>query len=285
MSNHRSTCYYCKQQVLSRDVGRHMMKKHEADIFRERENVKAIHKEKYLREPIMFTIGEDPFYFCLADNSCIRRSDIALNHFKGKTDAHRDILLKLREKYPMDSSQPVGDAVVRREYLSDAETKTLQEFIIQVVLSDAIGFTKKDKAVFSKLGICVEEEKLKKDYPELFPEEKEEEEQKEEQEEEVKEEPIVEEEKPEEAQTPVLPPPKHITKEDLFKQLMTEKDIKNLSTSVLTGQSLEIPELKQYQKNPSFPRPSDLQLLTASRPSAPPPVRLITATKRQPKQV
>lgn len=86
-------------------------------------------------------------------------------------------------------------------------------------------------------------------------------------------------------ETPVLPPPEPITKEEVFNKIMTEKDIKELSTSISTGKIVEVPELKQFQKNPSFPKPSDLQLFTASKPYTPPPMKLITITKRPPKQV
>ena len=175
MPGHRTTCYYCKQSVLSRDIGLHIIKSHEADLFKEKINLKILHRDKYLTQPLLLSLGDEAFHFCFADNSCIRHSINADNHFKGKTDKHREAVLALREKYPQDGSVPVGEVVVRREYLSDTETKLLQDIFAQIVVADTIGFSKKDKALLLKLGISVEPDKIKEMYPQLYPDEEEEE--------------------------------------------------------------------------------------------------------------
>ena len=159
--------------VLSRDIGHHILRKHETDLFKDKDNVKTLYKDKYLKEPIILSVGTDAYHFCFADNSCIRRQDVALTHFQGKTDKHREALIKLREKYPLDGSVTQEP---QRQYLSEDETTSLQHIFAQVVVADTIGFSRKDKAVLTKLGIFVEPEKIKEMFPHLYPDEPEEEE-------------------------------------------------------------------------------------------------------------
>jgi hypothetical protein len=251
MSNHRSKCYYCKQLVLSRDIGHHILRKHEKDLFGDKDNVRTLYKDKYFKEPLLLSVGTDAYHFCLADNSCIRRQDVAHTHFQGKTDKHRDALVKLREKYPLDGSVP-KDVEVRREYLSEAETKILQDILAQVVVGDTIGFGKKDKAVFAKLGIFVETEKIKELYPHLFPEP---EEQEEEQEQEQYEEP---------------PPPLEVQEEE------EEKTIE-----VLDNKKIDIPLPPTPHYTPTLPKPRpDVYLPQPTRQQQFPSIKIIQTTKR-----
>jgi hypothetical protein len=263
MSNHRSKCYYCKQLVLSRDIGHHILRRHEKDLFGDKDNVKTLYKDKYFKEPILLSVGTDAFLFCFADSSCIRRQDVATNHFKGKADKHRERLLELREKYPLDGSAP-KDVEVRREYLSEDETKLLQDIFAQVVVADTVAFSRKDKALLSKLGIFIEKEKIKEMYPCFFPEPEEEENQEEQEDQEEEEHP------PEEEQYEEPPPPLEVQEEE------EEKTIE-----VLDKKKIDIPPPPLPHYTPTLPKPRpDVYLPQPTRQQQYPSIKIIQTTKR-----
>jgi hypothetical protein len=275
--------------VLNRIIGSHILKNHQSELLGEKSNLKALHNDKNFKKPLTFFIGDDAYYFCLADKSCIKKEILADNHFKGKADAHRDAILKLREEYPITGEQPDIQTPTQSasSFLTEKERKTLQDFLVQCVLSDDIGLSTKDKKIFEKLGCILDPEALKEMYPHLFEDKKDEETEEHEETEETLE---ALEAPPMETDEEVLPLtlPKPMTKEEVFHHIMTEKDIKALSTSITSGKTIEVPELKLFQNTSSFRRPTDLQLMAATRPHKDEaPMKLIqnTKQKRIPKQV
>jgi len=211
MSNHRSKCYYCKESILSRDLGRHIFRKHEAELFADKDNRKDLHRVKSLTDPIKLALGTDYFYWCLADNSCIRREVTANDHFKGKKELHKEAVMKLRDKYPAEGGTESAE-VKREPLLTSKELNEIQQEIVLLFQHqvdnkiDVYEFSKKSKASFKKLGINVEFEEIKAEYPHCFPEPEVEEEQ-EEQPEEQYEEPPPPPEETEESDEHLIPPP------------------------------------------------------------------------------
>jgi hypothetical protein len=245
---YRSICPYCKNSVLSRDIGAHILKNHEEAIFT-KDNLKSLHRDKYFKQPLEVFFDVDTYHICLADNSCIKKSILADKHFKGKADKHKEAILRLREKYPLVSASSETTATHSAPLLSSRETKTIQEsmgFLLAKIRdlerkaavdeADAYEFDKKQLMAFSKIGILVDDKSLQELYPDLF-------------ETPTVDEPVVEEEAPVlvEPEDDILSfvPEKKMTLQDVIRETFTEKDIKNLSTSVTSGQVVEIPELQQ----------------------------------------
>lgn len=249
MSNHRSICHYCKNSVLNRDVGAHILKNHQ-DILFTKDNLKSLHKDRYLKQPLEVFFDSDTYFFCLADNSCIKKSLLAEKHFKGKADRHKEVIMSLREKYPLVVDNSETKVTSSEPMLSLKEKKTLQECMALLISrvrelehktsveeDELFDFDKKVNLVFSKIGIVTDDKSLQELYPNLFVETKKESET------------IIDEEV-----TPLVEdeddilsyvPEKKMTLQDVISTTLTDKDVKNLSTSVTTGQSVVIPELQQ----------------------------------------
>lgn len=217
MPGHRTKCYYCKESVLSRDIGLHILKKHEAELFAEKSNREDLHRSKFLSEPMMLALGTEYFFFCFADNSCIRHKLNAQTHFKGKKEQHKETVMKLREKYPVEGGTESAPAP---PVLTQKEKDWLQQELIGLYQdqedpsSKDYGmwkFDKKSVVIFRKLGILADYDELRKEYPDVFKQDdKEEEEQEEYLEEQVEEPPLVSEETEESDNCLVTPPPPYI---------------------------------------------------------------------------
>jgi hypothetical protein len=229
-------------------MGLHILKNHESALFT-KDNLKSLHRDKYFKQPLEVFFDVDTYHICLADNSCIKKSLMAEKHFKGKADKHKEAILRLREKYPLVSTPSETNAAPSAPLLSSREIKTIQEsmgFLLAKIRdferkaaideADAYEFDKKQLMAFSKIGILVDDKSLQGLYPDLF-------------ESPTVDEPAVEEEAPvlvePEEDILFVAPVKKMTLNDVIRETFTEKDIKNLSTSVTTGQIVEIPELKQ----------------------------------------
>ena len=214
MPGHRSDCFFCKTSVLSNSLGLHILRKHEAELLT-KENLKlGLHKDKYLKEPLQLFVGDDTYFFCLADNSCIKKPIQAENHFKGKEALHREAVLKLREKYPLD-----GSAVVETKsepLLTKKELKEIQDeicLLFQHQVDNKIEvyeFSKKSKAYLRRLGISVDFDEITAEYPHCFPEPEEEEEEEPPAEEQYEEPPAPPEETEETEEHLPPPPPPYI---------------------------------------------------------------------------
>ena len=260
MPNHRQICPYCKTDVLNSIIGSHILRKHGSELFADTQNLKALHSDMNFRKPLLLHVtAEDSFYFCMADSSCIKKEPLADKHFKGRAEAHRQAILVLREKYPregpkVDADQTSDAPIVSAPLLDQKEKEAIQEMIMMVFAQGDIGFTRRVKSGFAKLGILTEEKGLKDLYPAHvhWREEEEEEEAA------VVEEPIVEEVVPEEPpapipepiqETPVLPTPPPVTQSTMTLPGMTveqtkkflemfppdSKDFQNVFKSVNSG--------------------------------------------------
>ena len=288
MSNHRQKCSFCKELVLSRTVGSHILKNHPDSLF-VNQNLKELHKDKNFSQPLELSLGDETTYhfFCLADNSCIRKEKLALEHFKGKKDIHREIILKLREKYPLSGDQP-DKPRPSAPLMTTKELKWLQDLIMDIVASkdENVVLTPHCRTAFIKLGLKTDEDDLKDLFPhhEHFGTHEDTQEAEEEaQETKEKEETPDPEEEPE--PLPLLLP-KPLTREEVFHKLMTPKDIKALTTSLVSGKTIEIPELQQFHKTTTILKPSDLEFAAARvQPQEQSSLKIITTTKRMPKQV
>jgi hypothetical protein len=128
-------------------------------------------------------IGDDTYFFCLADNSCIKKSIMADNHFKGKADAHKKAILELREKYPSDGQTPEAP-IVSAPVLSDKQKKYFQDFLMSCFASEdaEVQPDRRLKEIIKLLGFTADMDELKELYPdhEAFQPKKEEEEEEEE---------------------------------------------------------------------------------------------------------
>lgn len=233
---YRSECYFCHNSILSRDIGSHILKHHETALFDDY-NRSYLWYDTSLSKPLRLKMGTETYYFCFADNSCIRKEIIATEHFKGREEKHKEAVLKLREKYPRGNKETQPST---QPLLSDKERKAIQQDIASIVATlkalekkypdddTDYSFSKAALLGFSKLGIKVDEKSLTEMYPALFPEPEKEPEP----EPEVKEEDLL-----------PLYYEKPLTKEEVMKQMFSPEDIKNLKTSIVTGKEVSVPEL------------------------------------------
>ena len=249
MSNHRSDCPYCHNSVLSRDIGSHIFRFHEAEIFDTKNTFgvsnrrNKLYSDKYFNKPLLLTIGNNQYFVCLADRSFIKNETNALNHFKGKADKHKEGLLKLREKYPLDSTDS-PTATSTEPLLTEDVKKLIHEDLARIISSlrsyqkkypdddcNDTSFSKKSLRALSKIGLFVDDGSLKGLCPVLFDEP------------ESEKSSVVE----EESLLPLVTE-KPMTKEEMIKATFTEKDIDNLSKSLITGETQVIPELQQIKQ-------------------------------------
>lgn len=205
------------------------MRQHEAKIF-VGDTLKNLHRDKYLTRPLEIFFDDTNSFLCLADSTCIRKEELARQHFKKQSpDRHKEEILRLRKEYPL-GSEP-SEAVAGT--LLSSETTILQDWVAYVMTQcPDLVVDKKVKRVLDKLTISVEPEVLHERYPHLFEAE---------------------------AQTPALPPveddvlplveEKRMTKEELIQETLADpKFLKEISTSVVTGQQVKIPELEALKK-------------------------------------
>jgi predicted nucleic acid-binding protein len=170
-----------------RDYGSHIVKRHGEDFF-SGQNLKDLHKESALRQPLNLFVGDDQYYFCFADNSCIRKEANADLHFKTRKEKHREAITTLREKYPLnqtsDKTAAVAQDIWTKKQKQDLESDFVDMFSAMTDKSrrhdEVWEFSRKNKALFRSLGICCDYEDLKEKYPQVLgqpePEEPEEEE-------------------------------------------------------------------------------------------------------------
>jgi hypothetical protein len=188
MPGQRIDCSYCKTSVLLRDYGSHIVKKHGEEFF-SGQNLKDLHKESALGHPLSLFVGEEQYFFCFADNSCIRKEANADLHFKTRKDKHREAITTLREKYPLNQTSDKTVAVPQGDIWTKKQKKDLEEDFVDMFFAmsdtsrrpdDVWEFSRKNKALFRSLGICCVYEELREKYPQVLgqpePEEPEEEE-------------------------------------------------------------------------------------------------------------
>jgi hypothetical protein len=266
MPGHRINCYYCKSSVLSRDIGRHILKNHPDQHFTG-QNLKDLHKDKYLTTPLQQWIDNTIVYFCLADDSCIRNSPTAEIHFKGKKDKHRERLLALRETFPLTSQTETSSPSV--PLLSEKDKTRVQEEIIellshiwsleqQFITDNRCTFTQNKRVIdiFRKLGFIYDLEELKELHPSSFPGADTEE----------------EEEEPSEHEHYEEPPP------PLEEQEQT-------TVEVLDNRKIDRPPPPPPYTTPTLPKPTpDIFLPQGTRQSSFPSLKIIQTTKRPPTQ-
>lgn len=197
--NLRNRCPFCKKDVLSRDYGKHLIKKHEDRIF-DREtsmgktNLKNIWRDKAEKEPVPLYIGDtDCFYFCFSDNVAIKRLNIAEIHIKKNLPLHKENLLALRDKYnqsdvPQDDKALLPSVVDAIQEVVWILMKRIREEEVHHGSDPTPNLHKKLK-LLQKIPFALDEKTLKEKFDPDEPEEEEEvkEEVKEEIQEEVKE--------------------------------------------------------------------------------------------------
>lgn len=276
MSNHRSKCPCCKSSVLTRDIGQHILRNHEPILFQEEDNLKALHKDKYLNKPLEIFINDETYHICFADSSCIKKIIMAERHFKGKADKHKERILELRSSYPLGST--ASEPTTSSSLFTLKDKKALQTDILSLIvhvrnLEKRLGldeyqtftFTKRGLIAFSNIDITADDDTLKECFPDAFPVDKPE----------TKEEEAVVEEEVEEDDILPFVYEKPMTKEEYIRKNFTKKDILNLSTNVATGQIQHVPELEAFKK-------------LLENTSAPPTTIVaprVSIVKRKPKEV
>lgn len=245
MPGYRNDCPYCKSSVLSRDLGKHILRQHEAKIF-VGDTLKNLHRDKYLSCPLVIYFDTETAFLCLADSKCIRKEEVAKQHFKNQSpDLHKTEILRLREAYPLGTASVSEDAsagMTRKQKkalelelnellskLRDLEIKTNTDEL------DRFFFSETARQALNCLSLSIQEEAPK---PEA------------------------------EAQTPPLESPeddvlplveeKPVTKQELIKKTFADpKFVKEISTNVLTGQQMKIPELEELKTATSSERPQE----------------------------
>ena len=274
-TNHRTTCIYCKTSVLTRDYGKHLLTKHDTNLFDKhttdgQSNLRSLWREKYEREPLCLSINNDLLYFCLSDNSAIKRLNLAEPKVKKNKDGHRQGVLSLRDKFP----DPKG---VEKEAGGGGLTPTQIDAIQNVVwtLIDHIRFKEQTEGEtrwewehYCKRSMATLPFSLKeKDLKDKFDEPEEEEEKEEEPEKEEEWEPLLEPPKPK--VSPVLL---------MVKEMMNDKEVPLLDRQqyvrqMIAQHNLSDPELIEFlSQQPDPPAPKRrLKTERTDPPVAPPP--------------
>jgi hypothetical protein len=163
--------------VLSRDYGLHILKNHEAFLFKRdadhgRDNIRiCLWKDKYLSEPLPLDLGKGKeHFFCLADNKCFRHLANAALHFKGKKEKHKEAVLAFREKYPLDPNEA---PLPRVSYgLTDKQKEKIQAWMLFTIKQDEqdnLCFSNAERKAFDEIGIETRLENLKEMFPNSFP--------------------------------------------------------------------------------------------------------------------
>ena len=212
-------------------------------------------------------IEDTPYFFCLADNSCIKNEFNADKHFKPRKDAHREAVLKLREAFPQtnqtsDVSAPLP-LLTKKElnwlneeyaellsHLRKIEKKAVDAGVID--RDDSFDWSKKSILLFYKLGLVFNEDVIVEKYPNLFEDLKEKEQQ---------------EEEPEEEEKPPEPIP----------------EIEDDTKDIISFNEKEIVSHKQTQERPTstFPK-TNYALAPRPQSSGVPQLKIISNTKSNP---
>ena len=272
MPGYRINCPYCKVSILSRDTGLHILKNHKRELFVD-SNLKDLHRDKYLTKPLVLMIEDTPYYFCLADNSCIKNEFNADKHFKPRKDQHREAVLKLREAFPLPenqkdtpspSSAPPPPLFTKKEkiWLEEeyaqllSHIREIEDIAIKIGRKDRderFEWTKKSLTLLSRIGINFDEETIKADYPNLFPDDQPKEEE--------------EEEEDEEAQ----PPPEETP------------EITDDTTDTIYFNEKQIVSLKKTQERPISTLPkANYALAPKPQQQSVPQIKIISNTKHAP---
>lgn len=205
-TNRRVDCSFCKTSILSRDFGNHLLKKHEDRLFDPgtklgQDNIKELWRDKAVKEPIAISFtAHDELYFCLADNSGIKRKNLAEIHLKKNQSLHKENLMRLRDKYPRDGE--VADDTQLSPSIVDAIQEVVWVLMDRIRKDEFVHDAKptpnlhKKLKLLEKIPFALDEKTLKEKFDPDEPEEEEEvkEEVQEEVEEEIKE--VVKEKKP-----------------------------------------------------------------------------------------
>lgn len=260
MPGYRTVCPYCKSSILSRDIGKHVVKSHGPQVFTG-DSLKNLHKDKFLTRPLEIFFDTDPYFFCFADLTCIRKEETARQHFKKvSAEDHKAEIVRLREEFPLgdSTSSEAPSLLTKKQQRSlEADLKELlsklrdYETTASVSEEDRFSFAPQTLQALACLNLDVEPQPPASETPPSEP---------------VQEElsPLVEE------------PP--LTKEELFQQAFSDpKFVKEISTSVLTGQQVKVPELEALKKAPSSEPPASplkqrgLKTVQSEAPPPPPP--------------
>lgn len=258
MTNHRVSCHYCKQSVLSRDIGKHLLKLHCSEMF-VGDALKNLHREKFLSRPLEVYFDTDPYFLCLSDDKCIRKEETARQHFKSQSpDLHKSAILRLREEYPLGSSSVSESASAG---MTKKQKKALEQELNELLSKlrdfeakanlredDVFFFSPSARQALSSLDIT-----LKEEVPEPEPQT-----------------PALE-----TSEDDVLPlvEEKPMTKEQLIKQTLADpKFMKEISTNVLTGEVHAIPELQALLPASSAPQKRGVKPVTKNPLVHPTPV-------------
>ena len=269
-TNHRTSCFYCKTSVLSRDYGRHLINKHDAVLFDKhttdgQSNLKTLWREKSEREPLCLSINNDLLYFCLSDLSAIKRLNLAEPKVKKNKDSHRQGILKLRDKYP----DPKGVQKDAEGGLTPSQIDAVQSLVWSLLdhIRDAEqreGDTRwKYEHYCSKALSLIPFSLTEKDLKAKFEEPEEEPEKEEEKE-----------EQPEEEWEPILEPPKPKVSPVLLmvKEMMNDKDVpladrQQYVRHAIAQHNLSDPELEMFlNKEPEQPKSTPQVLGSKRRP-------------------
>jgi hypothetical protein len=177
----------------------------------------SLWRDKYLTQPLPLDVGKDQeIFFCLADKKCFRCLTKAEMHLKSNKEKHKEVLLALREKFPLNDTQTLTlSQETPSVLLTEKEKDKLQSWMLFLWTEfKDITFSNAERKVFDKLGIKTKLEDLKEMFPDAFEEPEPEEEEEPPAEEEIPEEPPLPEEEeatplalPERVVEPPPPPP------------------------------------------------------------------------------
>jgi hypothetical protein len=215
----------------------------------------SLWRDKYLTQPLPLDVGKDQeMFFCLADNKCFRCLTKAEMHLKTTKEKHKENLLALREKYPLQETHtPSPSQETPSVLLTEKEKEKLQSWMLFLWTEfKDITFSNAERKVFDKLGIKTKLEDLKEMFPDAFeePEPEEEEEPPAEEELPPEEPPLAEEEEatplplPERVvEPPPPPPPMTATPVMARRQSFHPSEMQSLYTFAMRPQPQAFPNL------------------------------------------
>jgi hypothetical protein len=243
-TNIRIKCPFCpRDNLLFTSYGPHILKCHQDELFsldkKDCElNRKYLQKKKVLTSPLELNLGTDcDEYACLGCSTVFKKLATAENHFEKKKEIcgkkHQENILQLKDKYPLTMTPTAVPALK-----SKAKLELMIDNLLERVRSLEAGnkherydYEQEFGAYFEDWGMDLREETLKENWalssPETAPEP----------------EPLPE---PEVPKAPVLDTseddeillvePRRLTKEEVMRNTFTPAMIKEMATSVRTGE-------------------------------------------------
>jgi hypothetical protein len=263
-TNCRLDCPLCPRKgLLFKSYGLHIIKEHTSLLFdasrNGNNNRKALFRKSLSKgdQPLILDVGETTTAWCLGCSSCFRCETKAEQHLRNKSACRtlqQENLNELRELYPLDGIPEPTPQTLKQKWRLEALISNLLERVRKAEKKDKLpdedcfDYEGLYGRCFEDWGLNISEKTLQEEWDV-------------EESEEEKKEPESEKEEEEQGQEQEEGPPlllsddKPLTQAEVAKLVLDETTIKELSTSVTTGQVVKVPELEKLLGSEPQPQP------------------------------